>query len=356
MTMKLMADEKGLMCPNCSGIDFDQVGTMKDGSLTCRDCKQTYVIKNAVPSLINMESENYKSKKEITDFWKHLYHAAYKDHENFDDRDIFVDRLNNLEDLFQHREHLAVKEMPIESLEGKKVLEIGCGAGAHSSLFSLKGANMTALDITLDRAYSASKKLNLLDTSKNSLSIHGDAEKLPFQDDYFDIVYSNGVLHHTHDTEKAISEVLRVLRPRGRAVIMLYSKHSFLYWINLFLLRGVLMGGIFRNKKWLGRSTEWMSEDKQEVYNPETKVYSQKRLRLMFNQFDDVKIRKVGFIFEQIPLIGKLIGKFCGIVTGYNESGFLIYDKPWRNETNLELILSRYIGFANNISALKRRT
>ena len=50
MTMKLMADEKGLMCPNCSGIDFDQVGTMEDGSLTCRDCKQTYVIKNAVPS------------------------------------------------------------------------------------------------------------------------------------------------------------------------------------------------------------------------------------------------------------------------------------------------------------------
>ena len=36
------------------------------------------------------------------------------------------------------------------------------------------------------------------------------------------------------------------------------------------------MGGIFRDKKWLGRSTEWMSEDKQEVYNPETKVYSQK--------------------------------------------------------------------------------
>ena len=354
MKMKLMADDKGLMCPNCSGVDFVQAGTMQDGSLTCKDCNQSYLIKNAVPSLINVKSENYKSKKEITDFWKHLYHAAYKDHENIDDRDIFIDRLKNLEELFQHREHLAITEMPIEDIEGKKVLEIGCGAGAHSSLFSLKGAKMTALDITLDRAHSASTKLNLLDTSGNSFSVHGDAEKLPFQENYFDIVYSNGVLHHTHDTEKAISEVFRVLRPGGRAVIMLYSKHSFLYWVNLFLLRGVLMGGIFRDKKWLGRSTEWMSEDKQEVYNPETKVYSQKRLRWMFNKFDDVKIRKVGFIFEQIPLIGKYIGRLCGMVTGYNESGILIYDKPWRNETKLELILSRYIGFANNISAIKR--
>ena len=51
---------------------------------------------------------------------------------------------------------------------------------------------MTALDITLDRAHSASTKLNLLDISE-TLYVHGDAEKLPFQENYFDIVYSNGV-------------------------------------------------------------------------------------------------------------------------------------------------------------------
>ena len=72
-----------------------------------------------------MKSENYKSKKEITDFWKHLYQAAYKDHENIDDRDIFIDRLKNLEELFQHREHLAVTEMPIEKiLKEKKYLKL----------------------------------------------------------------------------------------------------------------------------------------------------------------------------------------------------------------------------------------
>ena len=354
MTVKFITDEKGLMCPNCSGVDLDQVGTMEDGSLTCRDCKQSYVIKNGVPSLINIESENYKSKKEITDFWQHLYHAAYKGHDDYDDVKILKDKLRGLEKLFKHRQHLAVTEMPIESIHQKKILEIGCGAGAHSALFSSKGGYLTALDITIDRAHSASKKLKLIDGYENSFAIHGDAENLPFQDDHFDIVYSNGVLHHTHDTEKAISEVYRVLKPSGQAVIMLYSKHSFLYWINLFLLRGVLMGNIFRNRRWLGKSTEWMSEDTQEIYNPETKVYSQRELKLMFDKFRQVEIRKVGFIFEQIPIIGKIIGKILGKITGHNDSGVLIYDKPWRNETSLELFLSRYIGFANNIKAIKK--
>ena len=236
----------------------------------------------------------------------------------------------------------------------KKILEVGCGTGQLSIYFSTGNNNqIVSLDATLESlkvAKNFADKNNINNIEFVNIDILDDV----LAENFFDFIWCNGVLHHTHDTEKAISEVFRVLRPGGRAVIMLYSKHSFLYWVNLFLLRGVLMGGIFRDKKWLGRSTEWMSEDKQEVYNPETKVYSQKRLRWMFNKFDDVKIRKVGFIFEQIPLIGKYIGKLCGMVTGYNESGILIYDKPWRNETKLELILSRYIGFANNISAIKR--
>jgi ubiquinone/menaquinone biosynthesis C-methylase UbiE len=42
-----------------------------------------------------------------------------------------------------------------------------------------------------------------------------DGERLPFRDESFDVVYSNGVLHHTPDTAGAIREVHRVLRPGG---------------------------------------------------------------------------------------------------------------------------------------------
>ena len=353
MKIDFLAREKGLMCPICSNKEFDCDGSIEDGLITCKKCGHEYLVKDKVPSLIDIKSDNYKSKKEITDFWQHLYHAAYDGHEVYENKKLLQEKLVELEKLFKHRQHLAVTEMPIESISKLKVLEIGSGAGAHSSLFCMKGGDVTALDITLDRAHATSKKLNVLDESKNSFAIHADAEKLPFDDDYFDIVYSNGVLHHTHDTQRAVNEVYRVLKPKGKAVIMLYAKHSFLYWVNLFLIRGILLGGIFKSKKWLGKSTEWMSKDKQEIYNPETKVYSHNELKLLFKKFERIQLRKVGFIFDQMPLLGKIISKACGIFTGYNESGNLIYDKAWRNETKLELFLSKFIGFANNISAYK---
>jgi len=348
-----LKNSKGLMCPQCRSENFDANGSLEEGSIKCISCLQIYIVKNQVASLVNKESDNYKSKKEITDFWQHLYHAAYKKHDQLDDKSSFIEQLDLLEALLLHRQHLAVTEMPILSLKDKKILEIGSGAGAHSSLFCYKGANVTALDITLDRAYATSKKLNILTDFKTSFAIHGDGEALPFKDNYFDIVYSNGVLHHTHDTLKAIDEVYRVMKPGGEAVIMLYSKHSFLYWINLFLMKGILLGNIFRSKQWLGRTTEWMSDDKQEIYNPETKVFSHKELRKIFKKYNSVKIRKAGFIFDQIPLIGKIIAKIIGNYTNYNEAGVLIYDKPWRNESKIELFLSRFIGFANNIKARK---
>ena len=64
-----------------------------------------------------------------------------------------------------------------------------------------------------------------------------DAENLEFADDSFDLVYSHGVLHHTPDTEGAVREIYRVLRPGGRAVVMLYHRDSYNYRVNISVLR-----------------------------------------------------------------------------------------------------------------------
>lgn len=341
------------MCPSCRSIEFETKGTLAEGSLTCKDCNQTYLVKDEVPSVLNKTSDNYELKEEIQEFWKHLYHSAYKSHESYTERETILELLKELQQLFLTREHLAVTEMPIHDLHNKRVLEIGSGAGGHSSLFASKGANITALDLTLNRVQATSKKLKMISDFNNAYAIQGDSESLPFKADFFDIVYSNGVLHHTGDTTKAISEVYRVLKPGGIAVIMLYAKHSYFYWVNLFLIGGIVRGNIFKNKKWLGRITEWMSEDEQEVFNPITRVFSRNELYELFCEFDNVQIRKGGFSFNQFPYIGAVISRLVSHYTGYNKAGLLIYDKPWRNETKLELFLSRYIGFANNIKASK---
>ena len=75
---------------------------------------------------------------------------------------------------------------------------------------------------------------------------------------------------------------------------------------------------------------------------------------LQFLKVDDLEFNNLPCgRFDQIPIIGKVISKLVSKSTGYNESGYLVYDKAWRNDTKLELWLSKFIGFSNNIRAIK---
>ncbi len=121
--------------------------------------------------------------------------------------------------------------VPFAEARGKKVLEIGVGNGADGVMFASNGAEYTGVDLT-EAALEATRKhfhvLGLKGTFQNE-----NAERLSFQNDTFDIVYSHGVLHHTPDIQSAIAEVWRVLKPGGRAIIMLYHKTSFNFYVRI---------------------------------------------------------------------------------------------------------------------------
>jgi SAM-dependent methyltransferase len=57
-------------------------------------------------------------------------------------------------------------------------------------------------------------------------AVQASVLELPFEDATFDYVYSIGCLHHTGNLERSVQEVHRVLVPGGRAVVMLYNRHS----------------------------------------------------------------------------------------------------------------------------------
>lgn len=140
--------------------------------------------------------------------------------------------------------------VPFDEAGGKKILEIGCGNGADGVLLARAGANYTGVDLT-PAAVEASRKhfavLNLLGIFQVE-----NAEHLSFPEASFDWVYSYGVLHHTPHPEKTFAEIFRVLRPGGKAFLMLYHKNSFNYYVRvLFYMRlRVLMKILARLGRW----------------------------------------------------------------------------------------------------------
>jgi ubiquinone/menaquinone biosynthesis C-methylase UbiE len=114
-----------------------------------------------------------------------------------------------------------------DSLTGKDVLDVGCGSGIATQLLAEAGGNVTAVDLT-DWAVDTTRR-RLTAFALDGDVQQADAEQLPFADESFDLVFSWGVIHHTTDMDRALSELVRVCRPGGEVVIMVYNRRSLFF-------------------------------------------------------------------------------------------------------------------------------
>ena len=104
-----------------------------------------------------------------------------------------------------------------EPVKGKDVLEIGCQNGAWLIDLAVAGANAVGIDVVEPAVEAASIRAECWDVSIDARV--GDACNLDFDDESFDIIASNDVIEHVPDKSAMVSEVMRVLRPGGLAVI-----------------------------------------------------------------------------------------------------------------------------------------
>lgn len=196
--------------------------------------------------------------------------------------------------------------MEFDKFRGARLLEIGCGMGTDLLQFARGGARCVGIDLT-PRSVEITRHRFALYGNAGSFMI-ADGERLPFASESFDVVYSNGVLHHTPDTAGAIREVHRVLRPGGTAKVMLYHRHSLNYWFEIILRRGVLGGEFLR-----GRSAEEIMsrviEFSDHEARPLVKVYSRKEAHALFGQFSDVKIDVEQLTHEELRFLAPLISE-----------------------------------------------
>ena len=121
---------------------------------------------------------------------------------------------------------------------GRDVLEAGCGLATDGMRFVRAGARYTGMDFSPTALEHARRRLELEDGAAEF--VHGSITDLPFPDASFDLVYSNGVIHHLSETQRAIKEFHRVLRPGGTAIVMVYHRRSFNFYVSIMTVRRLL--------------------------------------------------------------------------------------------------------------------
>lgn len=167
-----------------------------------------------------------------------------------------------------------------DGVAGEDLLEIGVGMGADHVRFAEAGPrSLTGVDLSPRSMELTSERLGSYGLGSN-LSV-ADAEHLPFEDESFSFVYSWGVLHHSPNTEAAVEELYRVLRPGGRARVMMYHRGSivgYCLWARYALLRG--------NP---GRSLEDVYAHHLE--SPGTKAYTPQEACELFGRFRGVDVQ-----------------------------------------------------------------
>jgi 2-polyprenyl-3-methyl-5-hydroxy-6-metoxy-1,4-benzoquinol methylase len=207
-----------LACPACRG-DLDLIGAGLDGdrvlsgTLVCRGCAEGYKIVDQIPRFVS--SENYAQS---FGFQWNLFK---------------LEQFDSVSGTTLSRDRFFSETGWVPSwLEGKLVLDAGCGAGRFLDVATRTGATVIGVDLSdaVDAAASTLADRGNLDL------VQARIDALPFRDGVFDGIYCIGVLQHTSDPEACARALGRALRPGGRIAItayerrrwtMLYSK----YWV-----------------------------------------------------------------------------------------------------------------------------
>ena len=183
---------------------------------------------------------------------------------------------------------------------GQRVLEVGCGLGTDLLQFATAGARVVGVDISAQSLALAVRQFRTFETPGDF--IQTDAESLPFAEASFDAVYSFGVLHHTPDTQNAIDECLRVLRPGGQFILMLYNRRSWQIAVEPYLVavKRRLLGQQLPNGVLDPGETARRYDGAE---NPLGKAYSPAEVGGMLGAFEEVKLE----VYSPQLALGSLI-------------------------------------------------
>lgn len=136
-------------------------------------------------------------------------------------------------------ERLAANSIPKSVFADARCLDAGCGGGRGSVLMAECGASeVVGVDLS-ERNVETCRERTRRRGLEQCRFLQGSLLDVPFGDATFDVVWCNGVLHHTEDPDCALVELARVLRPGGRQWLYLYGSGG-VYWFTIDWIRALL--------------------------------------------------------------------------------------------------------------------
>ena len=182
---------------------------------------------------------------------------------------------------FEKLHHLP-RLIDFTAYRGRKVLDVGCGAGIDLARFAKGGAIVTGVDISPSAIVLA--RQNFAQQGLTADLREADGERLPFPDDVFDLVFAHGVVQYTSGAQALVGECRRVLKPGGTAVFQVYNRIS-----------------------WLNGLSKVMNVPLEHEDAPVLVRYSAREFRALLTGFRDIRI-----VEERFPVKSRLHGGWKG--------------------------------------------
>lgn len=203
-----------IVCPYCfSKFAFSQKVERNyeaiSGELICLKCNETFLVSDGIPRIVKNLGKMERVSKSFGFQWNQYFE------DRFEEETLYGRTQDQDLDYFLYS--MGIEQ---EELIGKRILDAGCGCGRLTKVLGEIGADVVGVDISeaADVAYK-----NCLAVSNVNI-LQADIFNLPFPENYFDFVWSNGVIHHTLDANLAHEKLWRVLKPRGKMYIWVYAK------------------------------------------------------------------------------------------------------------------------------------
>jgi SAM-dependent methyltransferase len=214
----------------------------------------------------------------VRDYWNHHIHDLDISRHTPGSREFFAD----LDQYHFEKLHHLPRLIDFNAYRGRKVLDVGCGAGTDLVRFAQGGALVSGVDLSSSAI--ALARQNVAQQGLAADLHEADGERLPFEDESFDLVFAHGVVQYTARDRTLVDECRRVLKPGGTAVFQVYNRIS-----------------------WLNGLSKVMKVPLEHEDAPVLKRYSATEFRGLLTGFRDVRI-----VEERFPVKSRLHGGWKG--------------------------------------------